>query len=143
MKFRVQPLPDAQGTPFQPAASSLKEVALTHDYDALLPARQLWDGERAGLPCIKQEYADPSRWPLGTGDAAKRHVLVVGRSLEQARSAAAGAFTMQPELRSMGALVLVPPTAAAATPEGALQSVGTSKDAMNVQGLKCAAQDIT
>lgn len=142
-KFQVQPLPGAQGTPLQPTASSLKEVALAHGYDALLPSRQLQDGERAGLPRIKQEFADPHRWPLGSGDAAKRHVLVVGRSPEQARSVAAAAFASQPELRSLGALFLVSPAVAAATPEGALQAAGTSKEAMFVQGLKCAAQVIT
>ena len=67
----------------------------------------------------------------------------MGRSPEQARTVAAAAFASQQELRSLGAIMLVPPTATAATPEGALSAAGTSKEAMSVQGLKCAAQVIT
>lgn len=142
-RYQVQPLPGSQGTPLQPTASSLGEVASTHGYDVLLPARQLQEGERSGRPRIKQEFAEPDKWPLGAGDTAKKHVLTMGRSAEQARNVAAAAFVAQPELRSLGAIILVPPTAAATTPEGALQAAGTTKEAMSVRDLKCSMQVMT
>ena len=122
--------------PLQPAVAPTAAIVDEISATAVLPARQYPAPCRELLKvpqiaCVKR----PTDWAVAAKEEAHKHVLLVGMGAVEALSIAAEAIAMHKEVASVSALILAPVGARAdVTVAGVLATLGTSRQALSVEG---------
>ena len=122
--------------PLQPAVAPTAAIVSEISATSVLPARQYPAPCRELLKvpqiaCGKR----PADWAVAAKEEAHKHVLLVGVGAVEALSIAAEAMATHKQVASVSALILAPVGARAdVTVAGVLATLGTSRQALSVEG---------